>query len=119
MFPHLPKPPEKPLSYAGVNSLGLRRRGFEGKTISEIQEVYRYLFLNSWNNSKALEEIEINLPATRERDEIVNFIRSSERGVMKGYIQWICWPLSLKGAGKRFQRDWIFKKTGPQTLKTV
>ena len=85
--PPFTKAAREPLSYAGVNSLGLRRRGFESKTISEIQEVYRFLFLNSWNNSRALEEIEINLPATKERDEIVNFIRSSERGVMKGYIQ--------------------------------
>ncbi|SEJ36677.1 acyl-[acyl-carrier-protein]--UDP-N-acetylglucosamine O-acyltransferase [Cyclobacterium xiamenense] len=85
--PPFTKAAREPLSYAGVNSLGLRRRGFESQTISEIQEVYRYLFLNSWNNSRALEEIEINLPATKERDEIVNFIRSSERGVMKGYIQ--------------------------------
>ncbi|MDO6437530.1 acyl-ACP--UDP-N-acetylglucosamine O-acyltransferase [Cyclobacterium sp. 1_MG-2023] len=85
--PPFTKAAREPLSYAGVNSLGLRRRGFESNTISEIQEVYRFLFLNNWNNSKALEEIEINLPATKERDEIVNFIRSSERGVMKGYIQ--------------------------------
>src|SRR5690606_17410798 len=49
-----------PLSYAGVNSLGLRRRGFTSDTINHIQEVYRYLFLNSLNNSRALEEIEIN-----------------------------------------------------------
>lgn len=85
--PPYTKAAREPLSYAGVNSLGLRRRGFSGETINQIQEVYRYLFLNSLNNSRALEEIEINLPATKERDEIVNFIRSSERGVMKGYIQ--------------------------------
>ena len=85
--PPFTKAAREPLSYAGVNSLGLRRRGFESHTISEIQEVYRFLFLNNWNNSKALEEIEINLPATKERDEIVNFIRSSERGVMNGYIK--------------------------------
>ena len=84
--PPFTKAAREPLSYAGVNSLGLRRRGFSSETISQIQEVYRYLFLNSLNNSRALEEIEINLPATKERDEIVNFIRSSERGVMKGYI---------------------------------
>ncbi|EKB49063.1 acyl-ACP--UDP-N-acetylglucosamine O-acyltransferase [Cecembia lonarensis] len=84
--PPYTKAAREPLSYAGVNSLGLRRRGFSSETISLIQEVYRYLFLNSLNNSRALEEIEINLPATKERDEIVNFIRSSERGVMKGYI---------------------------------
>jgi len=84
--PPFTKAAREPLSYAGVNSLGLRRRGFSNETISHIQEVYRYLFLNSLNNSRALEEIEINLPATKERDEIVNFIRSSERGVMKGYF---------------------------------
>jgi UDP-N-acetylglucosamine acyltransferase len=84
--PPFTKAAREPLSYAGVNSLGLRRRGFTSEAISHIQEVYRYLFLNSLNNSRALEEIEINLPATKERDEIVNFIRSSERGVMKGYI---------------------------------
>jgi UDP-N-acetylglucosamine acyltransferase len=84
--PPFTKAAREPLSYAGVNSLGLRRRGYSGEVISQIQEVYRYLFLNSLNNTRALEEIEINLPATKERDEIVNFIRSSERGVMKGYI---------------------------------
>lgn len=84
--PPFTKAAREPLSYAGVNSLGLRRRGFSSEAISHIQEVYRYLFLNSLNNSRALEEIEINLPATKERDEIINFIRSSERGVMKGYI---------------------------------
>ncbi|NVJ87350.1 MAG: acyl-ACP--UDP-N-acetylglucosamine O-acyltransferase [Algoriphagus sp.] len=84
--PPFTKAAREPLSYAGVNSLGLRRRGFTSETISHIQEVYRYLFLNSMNNSRALEEIEVNLPATKERDEILNFIRSSERGVMKGYI---------------------------------
>jgi UDP-N-acetylglucosamine acyltransferase len=84
--PPFTKAAREPLSYAGVNSLGLRRRGYSSEVISQIQEVYRYLFLNSLNNTRALEEIEINLPATKERDEIVNFIRSSERGVMKGYI---------------------------------
>ncbi len=84
--PPFTKAAREPLSYAGVNSLGLRRRGFSSESINHIQEVYRYLFLNSLNNSRALEEIEVNLPATKERDEIVNFIRSSERGLMKGYI---------------------------------
>ncbi|EAZ80740.1 acyl-ACP--UDP-N-acetylglucosamine O-acyltransferase [Algoriphagus machipongonensis] len=84
--PPFTKAAREPLAYAGVNSLGLRRRGFSSESIAHIQEVYRYLFLNSMNNSRALEEIEINLPATKERDEILNFIRSSERGVMKGYI---------------------------------
>jgi UDP-N-acetylglucosamine acyltransferase len=68
-----------------VNSVGLRRRGFAAEKINEIQEIYRYIFLKGLNNSKALDAVEKDLPASPERDYIVNFIRSSERGVMKGF----------------------------------
>jgi UDP-N-acetylglucosamine acyltransferase len=75
----------EPLCYAGINSIGLRRRGFSNEKINEIQEVYRRIYLQGNNNSKALDRIMIELPSTRERDEIVNFIRNSDRGIMKGY----------------------------------
>jgi UDP-N-acetylglucosamine acyltransferase len=75
----------EPLSYAGINSVGLRRRGFANDKIAEIQEVYRYIFLKGLNNSKALDLLELEMPPSKERDEIVNFFRSSDRGVMKGY----------------------------------
>ena len=83
--PPYTKAAREPLTYAGINSVGLRRRGFSTEKISEIQEVYRYIFLKGLNNSKALDAVEKDLPSSAERDYIVNFIRSSERGVMKGF----------------------------------
>ena len=83
--PPYTKAAREPLSYVGVNSIGLRRRGFSNEKINEIQEIYRYIFLKNYNVSKALDMIERDLPATPERDEILSFINSSSRGVMKGY----------------------------------
>lgn len=83
--PPFTKAAREPLTYAGVNSIGLRRRGFSAEKIGEIQEIYRYIFLKGLNNSKALDAVEKELPASAERNYIVNFIRSSERGVMKGF----------------------------------
>jgi UDP-N-acetylglucosamine acyltransferase len=82
--PPFTKAAREPLSFAGVNSVGLRRRGFTNEKIGEIQEIYRFLFLRGLNNSSALERIEIELSPSSERDEIINFIRSSERGIIKG-----------------------------------
>ncbi|TNE82232.1 MAG: acyl-ACP--UDP-N-acetylglucosamine O-acyltransferase [Bacteroidetes bacterium] len=83
--PPYTKAAREPLSYEGVNSIGLRRRGFTAEKINEIQEIYRNLYLRGYNNSKALSIIEAEMPATKERDEIISFIRDSDRGVMKGY----------------------------------
>ncbi len=83
--PPFTKAAREPLTYAGVNSIGLRRRGFSAEKITEIQEIYRYIFLKGLNNSKALDAVEKDLPPSAERDNIVNFIRNSERGVMKGF----------------------------------
>ena len=83
--PPYTKAGREPLSYAGINSVGLRRRGFANEKIAEIQEVYRYIFLKGLNNSKALDLLEVEMPPSKERDEIINFFRNSDRGVMKGY----------------------------------
>lgn len=74
-----------PLSYAGVNSVGLRRRGFSIDKINHILDIYRNIFNKSLNTSQALNFIEEELAATDERDEIVNFIRESERGIIKRF----------------------------------
>lgn len=74
-----------PVSYAGINSIGLRRRGFTNEQISEIQEIYRYLYLSGLNNSDAVDRIEAELPASKERDEIIMFVRNSKRGIIRGY----------------------------------
>lgn len=83
-IPPFVKAAREPLSYAGINSVGLRRRGYTNEQINEIQEIYRHIYLKGFNNSEALDKIEVELPSSRERDEIVNFIRSSDRGIMKG-----------------------------------
>ncbi|MFC2126268.1 acyl-ACP--UDP-N-acetylglucosamine O-acyltransferase [Bacteroidota bacterium] len=82
--PPFTKAAREPLSYSGVNSIGLRRRGFTNKKINEIQEIYRYIFLKGLNNSKALDLIELELPSSKERDEVINFLQNSDRGIMKG-----------------------------------
>ncbi len=83
--PPFVKAAREPLTYCGINSVGLRRRGFTNDRINEIQEIYRYLYLSGLNNAKALEKIETLITSSEERDSITSFIRSSERGIMKGY----------------------------------
>ncbi|MCC2545043.1 acyl-ACP--UDP-N-acetylglucosamine O-acyltransferase [Hymenobacter sp. BT175] len=83
--PPFVKTAREPLTYAGVNSVGLRRRGYTDAAILQIQQCYRLLFLSGLNNSDALDKIELELPSSPERDEVVNFVRNSGRGVIKGY----------------------------------
>ena len=85
-IPPYVKAAREPIAYAGINSIGLRRRGFSSETIREIQEIYRYLYLSGLNNSDAIERIEAELPATPERDEIILFVRNAKRGIIKGYV---------------------------------
>ncbi|MDO9511878.1 MAG: acyl-ACP--UDP-N-acetylglucosamine O-acyltransferase [Bacteroidales bacterium] len=82
--PPFVKAAREPLSFAGVNSIGLRRRGFSNEKIAEIQEIYRIIYLRGLNVSQAVSYIEREMAATAERDEILSFIGKSTRGVMKG-----------------------------------
>lgn len=85
-IPPYSKAAREPLCYEGVNSIGLRRRGFTTDKITEIQEIYRILYLKGMNNATAIAKIEAEMPPTPERDEIVSFVRASDRGLMKGFI---------------------------------
>ena len=76
-----------PLSYGGVNSVGLKRRGVPLEQINHILDVYRTIYNKGFNISQALEFIEEELPATDERDEIVTFIRESGRGIIKRFTK--------------------------------
>ncbi|MEQ8473102.1 MAG: acyl-ACP--UDP-N-acetylglucosamine O-acyltransferase [Marinoscillum sp.] len=73
-----------PLSYSGVNSTGLRRRGFSNEKIREIQDIYRIFYVSGLNNSDALDKIKLELDPTAERDQIIKFIEDSSRGMMRG-----------------------------------
>ncbi len=83
--PPYTKAGREPLSYVGINSVGLRRRGFSSEQINEIQDIYRTIFLKKLNISRALDIIETEREPTEIRDEILDFIRNSNRGVMKGF----------------------------------
>ncbi|MCH8332036.1 MAG: acyl-[acyl-carrier-protein]--UDP-N-acetylglucosamine O-acyltransferase, partial [Bacteroidetes bacterium] len=85
--PSYVKAAREPLSYVGVNSIGLRRRGFDSEKINHIQDIYRILFVRGYNTTQAMGIIEADFPATDVRDEILTFIRDSERGIMKGFYQ--------------------------------
>ncbi|WP_207533545.1 acyl-ACP--UDP-N-acetylglucosamine O-acyltransferase [Desertivirga arenae] len=79
------KAAREPLSYVGINSVGLRRRGFSSEVINEIQDIYRTLFVKKYNITTALDLIEAEHQPTEVRDEILDFIRNSNRGIMKGF----------------------------------
>ena len=85
--PPFVKAAREPLSYIGINSIGLRRKEFTEEKINEIQDIYRILFQKKNNNSQAILKIEAELKSTPERDEIISFIKNSGRGIMKGYKQ--------------------------------
>ena len=82
--PPFVKAAREPLSYAGINSVGLKRRGFDNEKINRIQDIYRIVFQKGYSSTKALEVLESEMEASRERDDIISFIRNSSRGIMKG-----------------------------------
>ncbi len=72
-----------PLSYAGVNSVGLQRRGFTSEKINGISEIYRNIYLRGLNITQATQIIEKELPESEEKTEILQFIKDSKRGILK------------------------------------
>ncbi|HYC30530.1 MAG TPA: acyl-[acyl-carrier-protein]--UDP-N-acetylglucosamine O-acyltransferase, partial [Chitinophagaceae bacterium] len=73
-----------PTVFSGINSIGLKRRNFTIDQIHVIQDIYRYIYSSGLNISQALEKVEVDFPHSAIRDDIVQFIRNSERGVIKG-----------------------------------
>ncbi len=76
----------EPIAYCGINIVGLRRRGFTDRQVFLIQDIYRTLYTRGLNNSDALKAIEQDYESCEERDLILNFIKSSKRGIVKGSI---------------------------------
>ena len=77
----------EPLSFSGVNIVGLRRRGFSTEQIAVIQEIYRTLYQSGMNNSDAIKHIDTQLPDSEEKANIVNFVINSKRGIVRGYLE--------------------------------
>jgi len=79
------KAAREPLSYVGINSVGLKRSGFTPERIKAIQDVYRLLYVRSNNITQGISAIEATLDYSEEREEILQFIKKADRGIMRGF----------------------------------
>ncbi len=85
--PPFVKAAREPLSYVGVNSVGLKRRGFTTEQINHIQDIYRILFVKGNNVKKSIETIEATIQESAEKAQILGFLDQADRGLMKGFKQ--------------------------------
>lgn len=74
----------EPLSYIGVNVVGLRRRGFSEESIRNVEDIYRQIFVQAGTTGKGVEDVQHNFPACSEKDLILSFIKESDKGIVKG-----------------------------------
>jgi UDP-N-acetylglucosamine acyltransferase len=82
--PPFVKAAREPLSYVGVNSIGLRRRGYTDEQVKNIEDTYRVIYVQNNNITKAITMVDEELPASAEKTEIVDFIQNSTKGIMRG-----------------------------------
>lgn len=82
--PPFVKAAREPLTYAGVNSVGLRRRGYSEAQVTQLHELFRILYLSGLPMQDSLARIEAEIAPSAERDLAVSFVRDSSRGIIKG-----------------------------------
>ena len=78
------KAAREPLSYIGINGIGLRRRGFDIDRIQGIEDIYRTLYVLNNNMSQAVKAAELELPTSDDKDTVLSFIRQSDKGIIRG-----------------------------------
>ncbi len=85
-IPPFIKAAREPLTFAGVNSVGLRRRGYSDEQVREIEDIYRILYVQNNNISKGIDAIREGMEETPIREMILNFIEKSDKGIIRGMI---------------------------------
>lgn len=83
--PPFVKAAREPISYVGVNTVGLKRRGYSDEQILAIEDVYRIIYVHNKNITQALKIVDLELPPSKEKEEIISFINSSTKGIMRGF----------------------------------
>ncbi len=73
----------EPIQFAGINRIGLTRRGFSAETLSRLKQVYKLIYRSGLNTTQALQQIEATIEPAAEVKYVVDFIKSSERGIIK------------------------------------
>ncbi len=81
------KAAREPLSYAGVNSIGLKRRNFSVEQITNIQNVYRILYVKGYNLTHAMEMVKTGLEPSPESQHILEFVENADHAIMRGFQQ--------------------------------
>ncbi|MFK7807120.1 MAG: acyl-ACP--UDP-N-acetylglucosamine O-acyltransferase [Saprospiraceae bacterium] len=81
------KAAREPLSYAGVNHVGLSRRNFSRSQITNIQDIYRVLYVKGFNTTQAIRKIKSDFDDSPERNKILAFIDEADRGIIRGFRQ--------------------------------
>lgn len=76
----------EPLSYAGVNAVGLRRRNFSDEDIKMIEDIYRILFVQNNNLSNGLAALEVEIPDNEHKQRVIDFIKKSDKGIIRGLM---------------------------------
>jgi len=72
-----------PAEVRGVNLVGLERRGFEVEAIRELREAYKVIYRSNLNTSQAVEALRNQFPGSELVQYLVNFIATSERGIVR------------------------------------
>jgi len=85
--PPFVKAAREPLSFVGVNVVGLRRRGFADDAVARIEDIYREIFVRNTNLERAVQNVEQQFTVSPERALIIEFIRSSPKGIMRGLTE--------------------------------
>lgn len=80
------KAAREPIGFAGVNSIGLRRRGFDDNFVKEVEDIYRLLYVMNNNISKGVEAITNSLPESEITKQVLSFISDSDKGIIRGMI---------------------------------
>jgi len=76
---------KEPLRFIGINKIGLKRNNFKKEQIEHIASIFRIIFQEGNNISKAMEIIEKNEEISNEKKEILKFIKNSKSGIVKGF----------------------------------
>ena len=85
-IPPFVKAAREPISYVGLNTIGLHRNGFSDEEVRHISDIYRILYMSDLNVTNAVKLIEERIPESNFRNEIVDFVTNSSRGIIRSVI---------------------------------
>lgn len=85
-IPPYVKAAREPISYVGLNTIGMHRNGYTDEEIALVAEIYRIIYLSDLNVSNAVKLVMDTIPASKFRTEIIDFINNSQRGIIRSAI---------------------------------